>query len=271
MTQDDLRSSPSPRTALRGEGQDVVLAVDGVVRRYGGLTAVDGVCLTLGRQERLAVIGPNGAGKTTLFKLIAGEVIPNSGTIRFDGRDVTQWSARRRARLGIARTFQVSNLFPSLTVFENVRLAALAKRAARWKFWPELGHGDADARARSRAVIDQLLLGPRMDSRVADLSHGERRQLEIAMALVVEPRLLLLDEPAAGLSLVERVRLREVLEALPRSVPFLLIEHDLSLALELADRVLCLDNGRPIAMGTAAQIRSDPHVREVYLGRTATS
>jgi len=271
MTHDRVSSRPSPAAGqATGEGRDTaVLDVDAVVRRYGGLTAVDGVSLSLGRQERVAVIGPNGAGKTTLFKLIAGEVSAQAGTIRFDGRDVTRWSARRRARLGIARTFQVSNLFPSLTVFENVLIAAQGKRAARWKFWPERGHGHADVRARCEQVIDQLLLGPRAASRIADLSHGERRQVEIAMALVVEPRLLLLDEPAAGLSLVERAKLREILEALPRSVPFLLIEHDLSIALELADRVLCLHNGRPIAMGTAAEVRRDPHVREVYLGRTA--
>jgi branched-chain amino acid transport system ATP-binding protein len=248
---------------------EAVLEVAGVVRRYGGLTAVDDVSLTLGGQERLAVIGPNGAGKTTLFKLIAGEVSTDSGSVRFDGRDVTRWSARRRARLGIARTFQVSNLFPSLTVGQNVMLAAQARRAARWSCWPQVGVRDA-ARETDRAV-EQLMLSARRDSKVGNLSHGERRQLEIAMALVVQPRLLLLDEPAAGLSLVERLMLRQILEALPRTVPFLLIEHDLTLALELADRVLCLDNGRMIAMGTADEIRRDPYVREVYLGRTVAS
>ena len=240
-----------------------------MVRRYGGLTAVDSVSLALGRRERLAVIGPNGAGKTTLFKLIAGEVTTDAGSVRFDGRDVTRWSARRRARLGIARTFQVSNLFPTLTVAENVMLAAQARRPSRWQFWPQ--RSGRDAAGEADRAIEELMLGPRRRSRVASLSHGERRQLEIAMALVVQPRLLLLDEPAAGLSLVERLMLRQILEALPRSVPFLLIEHDLTLALELADRVLCLDNGRMIAVGTAEEIRRDPHVREVYLGRTAAS
>ena len=264
------RSTSSPSPAPAGEGGPVaVLEVDGVVRRYGGLTAVDDVSLTLGQQERLAVIGPNGAGKTTLFKLIAGEVSTDAGTVRFDGRDVTRWSARRRARLGIARTFQVSNLFPSLTVAENVMLAAQARLAARWSCWPRAGVRGA-ARETDQ-VIEDLMLTSRHDSRVDNLSHGERRQLEIAMALVVRPRLLLLDEPAAGLSLVERLRLRQILESLPRSVPFLLIEHDLTLALELADRVVCLDNGRVIAAGTAAEIRRDPYVRKVYLGRTAAS
>lgn len=246
-----------------------MLEVTGVVRRYGGLVAVDDVSLSLGHQDRLAVIGPNGAGKTTLFKLIAGEVRSDAGAVRFDGQDVTRWSARRRARLGIARTFQVSNLFPSLTVAENVLLAAQARLRARWSCLPRLGVRDAVQ--ESEQVIEQLMLSGRRDARVENLSHGERRQLEIAMALVVEPRLLLLDEPAAGLSMVERRRLRQILEGLPRSVPFLLIEHDLTLALELADRVLCLDNGREIARGTADEIRRDPLVREVYLGRTAAS
>ena len=174
----------------------------------------------------------------------------------------------RRARLGIARTFQVSNLFRSLTVSENILLAAQARRPARWSCVPRLGVRGA-VRETDR-VIDQLLLGGRRHDRVENLSHGERRQLEIAMALVVAPRLLLLDEPAAGLSLVERRRLREILEGLPRTVPFLLIEHDLSLALELADRVVVLDNGRMIAAGSADEIRRDRHVREVYLGRTAS-
>ncbi|MGH3384988.1 MAG: ABC transporter ATP-binding protein [Nocardioidaceae bacterium] len=246
-----------------------VLGVEGVVRRYGGLTAVNDVSLTLGQRERLAVIGPNGAGKTTLFKLIAGEVSTNAGSVHFEGRDVTGWSSRRRARLGIARTFQVSNLFPSLTVAENVMLAAQARRRARWSCWPRVGV--RDLAAGFDQVIEQLMLTSRRDDVVENLSHGERRQLEIAMALVVQPRLLLLDEPAAGLSVVERQRLREILDGLPRSVPFLLIEHDLTLALELADRVLCLDNGRTIAMGTADEVRRDPNVREVYLGRAAAS
>ena len=267
MTDAPATRFPSPADA--GEGDEAcVLAVTSVVRRYGGLTAVDDVSLTLGAEERLAVIGPNGAGKTTLFKLIAGEVACNAGTVQFAGRDVTRWSARRRARLGIARTFQVSNLFPTLTVAENVMLAAQAGRPARWSCWPKAGMRQA-VRERDH-VISQLMLANRRDTRVENLSHGERRQLEIAMALVVHPRLLLLDEPAAGLSLVERQRLREILDALPRSVPYLLIEHDLSLALELADRVVCLDNGHVIAAGTADEIRRDPYVREVYLGRTAS-
>ena len=260
---------PSSPASAGEEASTPVLDIRGVVRRYGGLTAVDDLSLTLGQRERLAVIGPNGAGKTTLFKLIAGEVSTSAGTVAFEGRDVTRWSSRRRARLGIARTFQVSNLFPTLTVADNVTLAAQALRPVRWSFWPRAGTKAATAEVDR--VLEQLMLTTRRDNPVESLSHGERRQVEIAMALVVRPRLLLLDEPAAGLSVVERRRLREVLEGLPRSVPYLLIEHDLTLALGLADRVLCLDNGRTIASGTPAEIRRNAHVREVYLGRAATS
>jgi branched-chain amino acid transport system ATP-binding protein len=260
---------PSSPASAGEEASTPVLDVRGVVRRYGGLTAVDDVSLTLGPRERLAVIGPNGAGKTTLFKLIAGEVSTSAGTVAFEGRDVTRWSSRRRARLGIARTFQVSNLFPTLTVADNVTLAAQALRAVRWSPWP--GAGAKAAAADVDGVLEKLMLTTRRDVPVESLSHGERRQVEIAMALVVQPRLLLLDEPAAGLSVVERQRLREVLAGLTRSVPYLLIEHDLTLALGLADRVLCLDNGRTIATGTPDEIRRNTRVREVYLGRAATS
>jgi branched-chain amino acid transport system ATP-binding protein len=247
---------------------DAVLDVAGLVRRFGGVTAVDGVDLHVGAGERLAVIGPNGAGKTTLFRLIAGEVAPTSGGIRLFGRDVTRWPAHRRARLGVSRTFQVSNLFPSLSVADNVRLAAQSKLRSRWLPWPR---ATGARMAPTEGVLEQMLLTGRRDDPVEDLSHGERRQLEIAMALVVPPRLLLLDEPAAGLSLPERRRLGQVLAALPRTVPYLLIEHDLSLALSLADQVLCLDNGKPVAFGTPQEVRADPHVQAVYLGRSGAA
>jgi branched-chain amino acid transport system ATP-binding protein len=226
---------------------------------------VDDVSVSLGPQERLAVIGPNGAGKTTLFKLIAGEVRPNAGTVRFDGREVTRWSARRRARLGIARTFQVSNLFRSLTVAENVMLAAQARRKVRWSCLPAVGVGAA-ARETER-VIEQLMLGARRNDRVENLSHGERRQLEIAMALVVEPRLLLLDEPAAGLSRAERQLLTALLLSLDRDVTLLLIEHDMDVALTVAERVTMMHDGVVIVEGTPAEIRADQRVHDLYLGK----
>jgi len=242
------------------------LALDGISRRFGGVVAVDGVSLTLGAGERVSVIGPNGAGKTTLFRLICGEMRPSGGHINLLGRDVTRMPAHHRAGMGLARTFQVSNLFVGLTVIENVRLASQTRGRDRWRFWRPLSAGDAPGEA-ARDALEHVGLEHRFADRVADLSHGEQRQLEVAMALVSEPRLLLLDEPAAGLAMSERSRLRRLLEGLPRTLPVLLIEHDMSLALGLADRVLCMHNGKVIASGTPDDVRRDETVQAVYLGR----
>jgi branched-chain amino acid transport system ATP-binding protein len=243
-----------------------VLTLEGVVRRFGGLVAVDGVSLTLGPRRRLAVIGPNGAGKTTLFRLIAGDMAPSEGRVHLFGRDVTRMPAHRRARLGLSRTFQVTNLFGGLSVLDNVRLAVQARTSSRWRFLAPIRQDDQVGTAALEA-LERVGIGSRAHHRVADLSHGEQRQLEVAMALATEPRLLLLDEPAAGLSAGERARLRELLESLPRSLPLLLIEHDMRLALSLADEVLCLHNGRQIAHGPPDEVRDDATVQAVYLGR----
>ena len=249
------------------DGQaEPVLRLDGVVGRFGGLIAVDGVSLSLGARQRLAIIGPNGAGKTTLFRLIAGDLAPSGGRIRLFGRDVTRVPAHRRARMGLSRTFQVSNLFSGLSVLDNVRLAVQAREPGRWRFLPPVRRGDRIGAAALDA-LERAGIGPRARDRVADLSHGEQRQLEVALALATQPRLLLLDEPAAGLSAGERARLRELLQSLPRSLPLLLIEHDMTLALSLADQVLCLHNGRPIALGPPGEVRRDAPVQAVYLGR----
>lgn len=243
-----------------------VLRLESVVRRFGGITAVDGVSLSLRPGERLAVIGPNGAGKTTLFRLIAGEMRPTSGRVHLFGRDVTKLRVHRRARMGLSRTFQVSNLFATLSVEDNVRLAAAAGDASHWAFWRPISP-DGPVRRRALDVLDRVGIGERARATVADLSHGEQRQLEIAMALAAEPRLLLLDEPAAGLGAGEREKLRSLLEGLPRDLPMVLIEHDMSLALGLADSVLCLHNGRPVAHAAPDEIRASAEVQAVYLGR----
>jgi branched-chain amino acid transport system ATP-binding protein len=243
-----------------------VLSLEGVVRRFGGLVAVDGVSLSLGPHRRLAVIGPNGAGKTTLFRLIAGDMAPSEGRVHLFGRDVTRMPAHRRARLGLSRTFQVTNLFSGLSVLDNVRLAVQARASSRWRSLAPIRQGD-QVDAAARKALERVGIGSRSGDRVADLSHGEQRQLEVAMALATEPRLLLLDEPAAGLSAGERARLRDLLESLPRSLPLLLIEHDMRLALSLADEVLCLHNGRQIAHGPPSEVRDDATVQAVYLGR----
>ena len=249
------------------DGQtEPVLRLEGVSRRFGGLVAVDGVSLTLGPRRRLAVIGPNGAGKTTLFRLIAGDVPPSQGRIFLFGREVTRLPAHRRARLGLSRTFQVSNLFAGLSVLDNVRLAAQAGQPGRWRRLGPVRPGDRVGLAAMEA-LERAGIAARAGDRVAELSHGEQRQLEVALALATSPKLLLLDEPAAGLPAGERSRLRELLGSLPDSLPLLLIEHDMTLALSLADEVLCLHNGRPIALGPPDQLRGDPTVQAVYLGR----
>jgi len=250
------------------DGQtEPVLRLEGVSRRFGGLVAVDGVSLTLGPRRRLAVIGPNGAGKTTLFRLIAGDVPPSQGRVFLFGREVTRLPAHRRARLGLSRTFQVSNLFAGLSVLDNVRLAAQAGQPGRWRRLGPVRPGDRVGLAAMQA-LERAGIAARAGDRVAELSHGEQRQLEVALALATSPKLLLLDEPAAGLSGGERSRLRELLGSLPDSLPLLLIEHDMTLALSLADEVLCLHNGRPIALGPPDRVRGDPTVQAVYLGRT---
>ena len=243
-----------------------VLRLDQVSRRFGGLLAVDGVSLEVGTGDRLAVIGPNGAGKTTLFRLIAGELRPSGGRVWLFGRDVTRMPAHRRAHLGLARTFQVSNLFASGTVEENARLAAYGRDRRRWRFWWPVSQRDERAR-RALDALDRVGLAGRRGARVADLSHGEQRQLEIAMALATEPRLLLLDEPAAGLAAAERLVLRELLGSLPSQLAVLLIEHDIQLALDLCQHVLCLDRGRPVAAGTPEELRADEQVQAAFLGK----
>ncbi|WEK12285.1 MAG: ABC transporter ATP-binding protein [Candidatus Microbacterium phytovorans] len=263
MTISATAEAPDPQ----GSGAPApALTVTGLGKRYGGVQAVDDISLTLAAGERMGVIGPNGAGKTTLFKMIAGDVSPTVGAIELFGRDVTRLETARRARLGVGRTFQVSNLFRDMTVLDNVRVAARGGSGQARVFWRTQGLRD-DVTTRALEMLDSVDLVGRRDDTVADLSHGEQRQLEIAMALVTDPRILLLDEPAAGLSAVERTTLRDLIEALPRTLPILLIEHDMTLALGLTDRVMCMENGRHVVTGTPAEVREHPTVKEIYLGR----
>ncbi|MFD4957796.1 ABC transporter ATP-binding protein [Microbacterium sp. NPDC058389] len=253
-------------SSARVGGHPFALQLDGITKRFGGITAVDGVNLELRPGGRLAVIGPNGAGKSTLFRLIAGEHHVSSGRIQLFGEDVTRKGERARALRGVSRTFQVSNLFAQLSVFENVRLAVQVHSAKVWNPWNRVGRADTLAQ-ECESILERVGLGGRFDDRVAELSHGEQRQLELAMALVRHPRLLLLDEPAAGLSVTERAILRGLLEQIPAETSVILIEHDMSLALDLSEMVLCLDNGVPLAYGTPDEIRANPAVQAVYLGR----
>jgi len=233
---------------------------------FGALAAVDGVSLEVARGERRAIIGPNGAGKTTLFNSIAGEQRVTSGSVWLDGHDVTRLGTARRARRGVGRTFQITTLFGHLSVEENLRLAVRGRSKRKLSF---LGPGECTA-AESEAVESGLAAGglaARRASPVRELSHGEQRQLELQLALASRPELLLLDEPAAGLSPAERVSMARIIRELPRTLTLVLIEHDMDLALGLVDRVTCLDHGRILTEGDPASIRSNAKVQEVYLGR----
>ena len=241
------------------------LHLDGVAKIFGGLRAVDGVSLTVEPGERRALIGPNGAGKTTLFNLIAGALPVTQGTITLFGEDVTRVAPHRRAWLGLARTFQVSNLFPTLTVLENCLLAVQALTPARLAMHRPL-RGYAALHARARTTLDAVGLGDRANAPVRQLSHGEQRQLEIGLALAGAPRLLLLDEPTAGLSPAESRLMAQLLTQLDPAMTVLIIEHDMDIALEIAREVTVLHYGRVIADGTRDEIRAHPLVREIYLG-----
>lgn len=245
---------------------NALLSFEEVVVAFGALRAVDGVTLAVPRGERRAIIGPNGAGKTTLFNATTGVIRPTRGRIIFDGRDIIHLPPHRRAELGIARTFQITNLFPTLAVSDNVALAlrALALRKFSLLASPRL---NAEEAARVEQALGAVRLLGRADAPVKQLSYGEQRQLELALALVGNPRLLLLDEPAAGLSLTERTMVGDIIRRLPRDLTLILIEHDMDLALGLVDCVTCMHEGRVLADGSPDAIRRDARVQEVYLGR----
>ena len=231
---------------------------------YRGFKAVAGVSLALGPGERWAVIGPNGAGKTTLFKAISGEVPLSHGTMSFRGRDIARLPPHRRARLGIGRTYQVTNLFPTLTVNESILVALMAARRERWRSWWPLAVRK-HLRDRVLEVVEMVGLEGRLEATTSKLSHGEQRQLEIALAVASDPKLLLLDEPAAGLTAAERASLKNLIQNLPGDITLMMIEHDIDMALGLVDRVLCMDNGTPLATGTPDEIRLNEAVQAVYL------
>jgi branched-chain amino acid transport system ATP-binding protein len=243
-----------------------VLTLTDVSVAFEALRAVDGVTLSVPRGQRRAIIGPNGAGKTTLFNAITGMILPTSGTITFDGRDMTRLPPHRRARLGISRTFQITNLFPTLSVEDNMVLAMRGLTSRKFSLFGTPAR-DADEDKRMAGALAAARLGAHGGVAVRELSYGEQRQLEIALALVASPRLVLLDEPAAGLSPAERVIVADVIRALPRDLTLILIEHDMDLALGLADHVTCLHEGRVLVEDAPDAIRSNAKVQEVYLGK----
>ena len=239
-----------------------LLQLDGLVRRFGGFCAVDDVSLAVEPGARLGVIGPNGAGKSTLFKLISGELAPTAGRVELAGEDVTNRPEYKRARMGLAQTFQHSSLFLALTCREAVELVLQRRDASGLRIRRRAVRGAGD-------VLERVGLGTRRDAVTASLSHGERRQLEIAVALAAEPHLLLLDEPSAGMSPSETQALADLLEALPDDLTVILVEHDLDFVFRVVREVAVMHLGRLIAKDTAAAIRASDEVERVYLGAAA--
>lgn len=247
-----------------GDRQQVsILEVERLTKTFGGVVALDGVSLSVNAGERRGIIGPNGAGKTTFFNLITGTLRPDDGIIRLFGREVTNLSVRQRAALGLGRTFQVSNLFLDLTVEENLYLAASGYRGTNlFRSWK----ADAKSRDRVREVAGWVGLAGRLASPVSSLSHGEQRLLEIAVALAPAPKLLLLDEPVAGLSPYERLQMIRFLGSLNNDVTVLVVEHDLDIAFGVTDWVTVFHQGKVIANGSPDAIRADSRVQDVYIG-----
>jgi branched-chain amino acid transport system ATP-binding protein len=241
------------------------LAVRSLAKSFGGLRVTADVDLLVEPGERRLIIGPNGAGKTTLFNLITGEIAPDGGTIKLFGRDITRAAARRRAHLGLARTYQIITLFPRDTILRNVTLALLGLSALRWNPLVALDREQALIE-RARAALARVGLDHIAERPLAQTSYGERRRVEIAMALAQSPKVLLLDEPFAGLSIDERRDVQKLLLAVPREVTVVMIEHNMDVALDFADRITLLHFGEVVVEGTRAEVVADPRTREVYLG-----
>ncbi|MBK6715726.1 MAG: ABC transporter ATP-binding protein [Burkholderiales bacterium] len=241
------------------------LQTEGLIKRYGVLLVTDAVSLDIRSGELHALIGPNGAGKTTLINQLSGELQSNAGHIRFDGQDVTAAPIHQRARSGLLRSYQITSIFEEFTVLENAALSALGARQHAWSFWrPMLAN--AKARAAAEEAVEAAGLTRFASTAAGELAYGQRRQLELAMALAAQPKFLLLDEPMAGMSVQESAAVTELLRGLKRRYTILLVEHDMDAVFALADRISVLVYGRVMFTGTADEIREHPEVRAVYLG-----
>ena len=245
--------------------REALLAVEDLTKRFGGVVASDAISLAVPRGELHAIIGPNGAGKTTLIGQLAGEIAPDAGRIRFGGTDITRAPAYRRSLMGLARSFQITSLFLDFTALDNVALAVQAHAGHSFRFWRD-ARTEPALREPAAAALARVGLSARANVPVAALSHGEHRQLEIAMALATHPRLLLLDEPMAGMGPDESARMVTLLRELKRELTILLIEHDMEAVFALADRITVLVYGRIIATGSGEEIRANAEVRQAYLG-----
>ena len=249
---------------LSAAGTNNALELRGVTKMFGALAALTDITLSVKPGERRAVLGSNGAGKTTLFNCITGDFLPSSGTIRLFGEDVTEFPPQERIRRGLRRTYQISALFPGLTVRDNVYLACRGVSRGRFSFIrPRFNDPLVQA---AENLIEAVHLTGVIDRLVAELSYGQQRQLDIALALAGAPRFILFDEPAAGLSPTERAELVEILTSLPTHFGFIIIEHDMDVALRVVESVTMMHNGRIFKEGTPQEIESDPEVQELYLG-----
>ena len=244
----------------------VLLETEDLTRAYGSLLAVNRANVTVRREELRSIIGPNGAGKTTFFRLISGEVHPTSGRIRFNGRDITGLSQHEVCRLGIAKSYQITNIFPHLSVLENVRVAAQGY-AHSFNFWARADRL-IEVRDRARAIVDMIGLTPKADMLAAHLAHGQKRHLEIAIALAAEPILLLLDEPTAGMSPEETDETMRLIRELATGRTVVLVEHKMKLVMNISDRITVFHQGQVLAEGTPDEIRANERVQQTYLGAT---
>jgi len=241
------------------------LVVQGLTKAFGGLRVTRGVDLSVAPGERHLILGPNGAGKTTLFNQITGDFFPDSGRVLLHGQDITTVPARRRAHMGLARTYQIITLFGRDTILRNVTLGALGLSRQRWNPFASLD-GQTNLEARAMAALARVGLDHVAQRPLAETSYGERRRVEIAMALVQEPKVMLLDEPFAGLSVDERKDIQKLLLSMPREITMVMIEHDMDVALDFADRITLLNFGEVVVQGTRAEVVADRRTREVYLG-----
>jgi branched-chain amino acid transport system ATP-binding protein len=244
----------------------IALDISGLNKRFGGLPATRDAHLTVRQGERRLIIGPNGAGKTTLFNQITGDISPDSGSIKLFGAELVGRSTHARASLGLARTYQILTLFPHDTFLHNVVLSLLGLSARKWDIWGRLTAA-SDTHDKAYKALQQVGLADRAHDIVSETAYGERRRLELAMALAQKPRLLLLDEPLAGLSQPERRSVRGLLEAIPSEVTIIMIEHDMDVALAFAERITVLHFGSVALEGTRAEVVADPRTREIYLGK----
>jgi branched-chain amino acid transport system ATP-binding protein len=245
-----------------------ILALTGIAKAFGALRVSDGITLEVAAGETHAIIGPNGAGKTTLLHQISGALIPDAGRIVFAGRDITRMSMPQRAHLGLARSFQITSILPRFSVLENVALAVQARSGTSFAFWRPAG-GEAALNRPAGEALGLVGLAGKADAPAGALSHGDKRRLELAIALAQAPRLLLLDEPMAGAGAEESLRLIDTLRMVKRRATIVLIEHDMQAVFALADRVSVLVEGRILATGSPPAVRSDPAVRAAYLGEAS--